>query len=70
MTADQVIARFEFLPDRAPEFLEDEGRNFFEGSFDTVEEVVEYCEQFQDALIDVTALVNGRVITLSEQPQA
>lgn len=64
-----IIARFQFQPGRASEFCWP-GTNFAEMRFDTVEEVIEICEEFQDAIVDVTAIVNNRVVSLSAQPQA
>lgn len=64
-----IIARFQFSPGRAAEFCWP-GTNFAEMRFDTVEEVIEICEEFQDAIVDVTAIVNNRVISLSAQPQS
>lgn len=64
-----VIARFQFLPDRAREFVQGDVGEFVEMQFDDVDEVIEYCEAWGDALVDVTANVNGRIITLSEQPK-
>lgn len=65
----QVIARFQFKPDRAEEFCWP-GTQFAEMRFDEPEEVIEFCEEFQDAIVDVTAIVNNRVISLSAQPQS
>ena len=60
-----IHARFEFAEDRAAEFGWD-GQSIVELEVDTVEEIVEYCEQFGDAIIDCTASVNGKVISASE----
>ena len=62
---DTVIARFTFLPERAVEFSDD-GREVVEMALDSIEEVQEFTEQFKDALLDVTAIVNGQVISLSD----
>lgn len=63
--SDPVIARFTFLPDRAPEFL-DEGRLVTQIECETIDEVIAYTEEFRNALEDVTAIVNGQVVVLSE----
>ena len=60
-----VIARFTFLPERAAEFSDD-GREVVEMALDSVDEVQEYSEQFKDALLDVSAIVNGQVVSLSD----
>jgi len=62
---DTVITRFTFVPDRAAEFSDD-GCQVVEMALDSIEEVEEFTEQFKDALIDVTAIVNGQVISLSD----
>ena len=63
---ESIIARFTFHPDRAGEFLFDEGQTVSELQVDTVDEVMEYVHQFDDALIDATALINGKVISLAD----
>lgn len=62
---DTVITRFTFLPERAAEFSDD-GREVVEMALDSVDEVQEFTEQFKDALLDVTAIINGQVISLSD----
>jgi len=62
-----VIARFQFFPDRVEEFSF--GGEFVEMQFDDVDEVIEFCQEFEDALVDVTANVNGRIISLAAQPE-
>lgn len=62
---DTVVTRFTFLPERAVEFSDD-GREVVEMALDSIEEVQEFTEQFKDALLDVTAIVNGQVISLSD----
>lgn len=64
---DVIVARFEFDQDEAPLFLED-GKTFIEMQFDSVDEVIEYCTEFENAIIDCTALINGRVVSLADQP--
>ena len=65
--SDVIIARFEFDADEAPHFLDD-GKSFTEMQFDTIEEIIEYCQEFEDAIVDCTALINGRVVSLADQP--
>ena len=62
-----IVARFSFNPERASEFL-DEGRLVTQIDCDTIEEVMEYVTQFGDAIIDANAIVNGRVVNLSDYP--
>ena len=63
--ADPITARFTFKADRAAEFL-DEGRLVTQIECDDIEEVMEYVVQFDDALVDCSAIVNGQVVSLSE----
>lgn len=63
----EVVARFEFKPERAHEFSP-EGSLVVEQRYDAVEELIADCEEFQKAIVDVTAIVNGRVVNLSAQP--
>ena len=65
---EQIIARFTFKPDRAAEFLFDEGQFVSELQVDTIEEVMDYVLQFDDALVDASAIVNGQVINLTDFP--
>ena len=64
-TQDPIVARFTFTPDRASEFL-DEGRLVAQIDCDTIEEVMEYVTQFGDAISDANAIINGRVVNLSD----
>ena len=63
---DQVIARFVFLPDRASEFVLEEGQVVSEVVLDTTEEALVYAMEFSDALENASFLVNGRVIELAD----
>lgn len=65
---EQIIARFTFKHDRAAEFLFDEGQLVSELQVDTIDEVMDYVLQFDDALIDASAIVNGQVISLTDFP--
>ena len=63
--ADPIVARFTFTPERAEEFL-DEGRLVTQIDCDSIEEVMEYVTQFGSAITDANAIVNGRVVNLSD----
>ena len=65
LIANQTIARFTFSRDRAAEFSED-GREVVELALDSLEEVKEYTEQFRDALLDVSVIAGGQVISFSD----
>lgn len=63
-----IKARFEFLPDRAKEFTFDD-RLVVEMELETMDEVIEFTEQFKDALVDCNVLFNGaQVVNLSQFP--
>ena len=66
--AEQIIARFTFKPDRAEEFLFDEGQLVSELQVDTIDEVMDYVLQFDDALVDASAIINGQVVSLTDFP--
>ena len=65
-----ITARFEFKPDRAEEFGLEGGQLIkqleFPNTNEGVSELIDYCEQFKTALVDVKALINGRVIIFSD----
>ena len=63
---EQIVARFRFVPDRANEFLFEEGQLISEILLDTVEETLEYAMEFGDALDGGAFLVNGRVVDLED----
>ena len=67
-TEELITARFTFHPERAGEFLEDEGRLVTQMEFETVDEILECIDEFKDALVDVNAIVNGQVINLVDFP--
>ena len=67
-TEELITARFTFHPERASEFLEDEGRLVTQMEFETVDEIMECIEEFKDALVDVNAIINGQVINLVDFP--
>lgn len=68
-----IIARFNFKQSRAGEFLETveyDGEliqpTVTELQVDDIEEVMDYVRQFDDALLDCNAIVNGKVVNLSD----
>ena len=62
---DPIVARFTFAPDRAGEFLE-EGQLVTQIDCVDIDEVMDYVTQFDDALTDASAIINGQVVSLSE----
>ena len=65
-TEELITARFTFHPDRAGEFLEEEGRLVTQMEFSTVDEIMEIIQQFDTALVDVNAIINGQVVNLTD----
>ena len=70
---DPIIARFNFKRSRASEFLdvvELDGKEFqptvTELQVEDIEEVMDYVRQFDDALLDCNAIINGKVVNLSD----
>ena len=63
--ADPIVARFTFTPDRASDFL-DEGQLVTQIDCIDIDEVMEYVNQFGDAIQEASALVNGKVVNLSD----
>jgi len=66
-TPKMVIARFEFKPEHAASFIEGaaQGQNVIEVAFDSAVELVQTMREFEEYLIDCTAIVNGKVMALS-----
>ena len=63
---DQIVARFIFHPEYASQFLFDEGQTVSELVLDSAEEALDYVVQFEDALVDASFLINGRVVELAD----
>ena len=65
-TEEMITARFTFRPERADEFLDEPGRLVTQMEFATVDEVMDVIREFDDALVDVNAIINGQVINLAD----
>ena len=63
-----IVARFQFLPDRVEEFSF--GGEFVEMQLDSIDELMEFCHEFDDALVDVVANVDGRIISAKDITEA
>lgn len=68
-----IVARFNFKQSRASEFLDVidlDGKEFqptvTELQVEDIEEVMDYVRQFDDALLDCNAIINGKVVNLSD----
>ena len=57
-TEEMITARFTFRPERAGEFLEEPGRLVTQMEFETIDEIMEVIREFDDALVDVNAIIN------------
>lgn len=60
-----VIARFEFLPDRASDFCE-EGQTIQEMQFDDIVELVEFTKELEHVLTEVLMYDGDNLISLRE----
>lgn len=60
-----IIARFQFTEEAAPLFSET-GSPIVEQLLEGIEEVIEFCDEFGDAIVDVNCIINGQVISLSD----
>lgn len=63
----KIIGRFQFHPDRASEFSDD-GTEIVEVEVDTIEEFIDYCTEFESALIDAVVFFNGQTISVKDFP--
>lgn len=59
-----IVARFEFKPEHAHSFIQDEGQSVVEVMFESVYALIAATKEFEDYLIDCTALVDGKVVSL------
>ena len=63
-----VLARIEFKPEHAAGFIEtpNSTQNIIEQTFESVEALIDVLREFEPFIKDCTALVNGRILQLSE----
>ena len=61
-----VQARFEFKPDQAPAFInsKDGKQTIVEVAFESVEALIETIKEFEDAIKDCTANIDGKIVHL------
>jgi Fe2+ or Zn2+ uptake regulation protein len=59
-----IVARFEFKPEHAHHFIQDEGQNVIEIMFESIHAMIATTQQFEDYLTDCTAIVDGKVVSL------
>lgn len=62
-----IVARFEFKPEHADSFIENgaAGQSVIELMFESVESLIEATKEFENYLLDCTAIVGGKVLALS-----
>lgn len=67
MVNKMVLARIEFKADHAPKFIESplNSQNIIEQTFDSVEELIAVLKEFEPYITDCTAIVNGKILQLS-----
>lgn len=59
-----VLARFEFKPDAADQFCWRAGQTVVEMTFDSALDVIQFCREVEDALIDCTVFTGSDMICL------
>jgi hypothetical protein len=59
-----IVARFEFKPEHAHSFIQEEGQNVTEVMFESVYALIRATKEFEDYLTDCTAIVDGKVVSL------
>lgn len=60
-----VIARFQFKPNAADQFCWSATQEIVEMTFEEASEVVAFCKEVEDALVDCTVLVGDQLLVLS-----
>lgn len=62
-----VLARIEFKPEHASKFIDSPNstQNVIEMTFDSAEELIEVLREFESFIRDCTAVVNGKILQLS-----
>lgn len=61
-----IIARFEFLPEAAPDFAWLATQQIVEMQFEDLFEFFSYCEPIEDALKECTVYTGEEIISLSD----
>ena len=62
-----VLARIEFKPEHASKFIDSprSTQNVIEMTFDSVDELIAVLREFETFIKDCTAVVNGKMLQLS-----
>lgn len=59
-----VVARFEFKPEHADQFCWRAGQTVTEVLFDSISELIDFCQEVEDALLDCTVFTGNDIISL------
>lgn len=59
-----VLARFEFHPECADQFAWNAGQSIVEMTFNNVFELIQMCQEHEDAIKDCTVIMDGNMISL------
>jgi hypothetical protein len=60
-----VIARFQFKPGAADQFCWAAGQEIVEMTFEDATEVVQFCKEVEDVIVDCTVIVGDQLLVLS-----
>lgn len=66
LNTKMVLARIEFKPEYANDFIEGGTQTVIEQKFESVDALIEVLREFEPFIKDCTAVVNGRMLQLSE----
>lgn len=59
-----IIARFEFHPDKMDQFAWNAEQSIVEIAYDNIFDLIQACQEFEDAIKDCTAIIDGEMINL------
>jgi len=61
-----ITARIEFKPGRGSDFCPREGQDVIEMKFESVNALIQTLKDFEDAIYNCVASVNGKILDLRE----
>jgi hypothetical protein len=59
-----VVARFEFKPESADQFVWQAGQTVVEMTFDSCLEVIKFCQEVEDTILGCTVFTGSDIISL------
>ena len=59
-----LLARFEFKPEEAEKFTWAEGQLVVEALFDDAKDIIRFCREIEDSLVDCMVFTGSDVISL------